>query len=78
MDDSQLNESISSLNASSSNGSIRIVINDKLTDISELKVTELKVELKKRGLSCTGAKKELHERLKTVNTQKSNNSLKTF
>lgn len=57
MDDSSLNHSMSGT-------SIRITINDKPTDITELKVTELKVELKKRGLSCTGAKKELYEKLK--------------
>ena len=45
---------------------IRIEINGKSTDITELKVTELKAELKKRGLSCTGAKKDLYEKLKAV------------
>jgi hypothetical protein len=45
---------------------IRIVINDKLVDIAELKVAELKVELKKRGISCTGNKQELYEKLRNV------------
>lgn len=45
---------------------LRIFINDKLTDIAELKVTELKVELKKRGVSTAGTKKDLYEKLKNV------------
>ena len=45
---------------------IRIVVNDKLVDIAELKVAELKVELKKRGISCTGNKQELYEKLRNV------------
>ena len=44
----------------------KIVINDKLTDIGDLKVAELKAELKKRGISCTGNKQELYEKLKNV------------
>ncbi len=50
----------------SSAESIRILVNDKLTDISELKVAELKVELKKRGISTSGNKQELFEKLKNV------------
>jgi hypothetical protein len=49
-----------------SNEALKIVVNDKLTDISELKVTELKQELKKRGVSTTGNKQELFEKLKIV------------
>jgi hypothetical protein len=50
----------------SSTESIRIIVNDKLTDISELKVAELKVELKKRAISTSGNKQELYEKLKNV------------
>ena len=46
--------------------SIRICVNDKIVDISELKVADLKVELKKRGLSCTGNPAELHDKLRNV------------
>lgn len=45
---------------------LKILINDKLVDISELKVTELKTELKLRGLSQSGNKKDLYEKLKNV------------
>ena len=45
---------------------IHIVVNDKLTDIVELKVAELKTELKKRGLSTTGNKQDLHDKLRKV------------
>ena len=41
-------------------------VNDRLTDISELKVAELKVELKKRGISTSGNKHELFEKLRNV------------
>ncbi len=41
-------------------------VNDRLTDISELKVAELKVELKKRGISTTGNKQELFDKLRNV------------
>jgi len=41
-----------------------IEIDSKQVDISDLKVTELKTELKKRGLSTTGVKQELFEKLK--------------
>jgi hypothetical protein len=44
-----------------------VPIGDRLVDISELKVAELKVELKKRGISTAGNKHELYEKLKTVN-----------
>ena len=44
----------------------KVLINGKMTDISELKVTELKAELKKRGVSTTGSKKDLYEKLKNV------------
>jgi hypothetical protein len=44
----------------------KVMINDKMTDISELKVTELKTELKKRGVSTTGSKRDLFEKLKNV------------
>lgn len=44
----------------------KIPINGKMTDISELKVTELKTELKKRGVSTTGSKRDLYEKLKNV------------
>jgi hypothetical protein len=47
---------------------IHIVVNDKSTDIVELKVAELKSELKKRGLSTTGNKQDLHDKLRKVNT----------
>lgn len=43
---------------------MRIQINDKITDITELKVAELKTELKKRGLPITGNKSELHDKLR--------------
>lgn len=46
---------------------LKIMINDRLTDISELKVTELKTELKKRGISTAGNKQDLYEKLKAVN-----------
>jgi len=42
----------------------RIVVNDRLVDIGDLKVAELKVELKKRGISVTGNKQELVDKLK--------------
>jgi hypothetical protein len=45
---------------------LKILVNNKLTDISELKVTELKTELKKRGISTAGIKQELYEKLKNV------------
>lgn len=45
---------------------LKIQINDRLTDISELKVAELKTELKKRGVSTSGNKQELYEKLKNV------------
>ena len=45
---------------------VRIIFNDKPTDISELKVADLKTELKKRGLSTTGNKQELHDKLRKV------------
>jgi hypothetical protein len=48
----------------------KILFNDKMTDISELKVTELKAELKKRGVSTTGTKRELYEKLKGVSEAK--------
>ena len=44
----------------------RIYINDKLTDITDLKVAELKTELKKRGVSTTGNKQELCDKLRNV------------
>lgn len=44
----------------------KIVVNDKLVDVAELKVTELKSELKKRGVSTTGNKQELVDKLKNV------------
>ena len=49
-----------------SGDSLKIVVNDKLVDIAELKVTELKAELKKRGVSTSGNKQELFEKLKNV------------
>ena len=45
---------------------IRVQINDKLVDIADLKVADLKVELKKRGVTTSGNKHELYERLKNV------------
>jgi hypothetical protein len=45
---------------------IRILVNDKMIDITELKVAELKSELKKRGVSTTGNKQELYEKLRNV------------
>jgi hypothetical protein len=44
----------------------RIVVNDRLVDIGDLKVAELKVELKKRGISVSGNKQELVDKLKNV------------
>ena len=49
-----------------SGDSFKIMRNDKLVDITELKVTELKEELKKRGVSTTGNKQELFEKLRNV------------
>lgn len=43
-----------------------ILINDQLTDVADLKVAQLKVELKKRGVSTTGNKQDLLEKLKNV------------
>ncbi len=45
---------------------LRVKINNKLVDIDDLKVTELKAELKKRGVSTAGRKEELQEKLKNV------------
>lgn len=44
-----------------------IDISGQSTDIAELKVTQLKAELKKRAISTTGNKQELYEKLKNVN-----------
>jgi hypothetical protein len=44
----------------------RIIVNDRLVDIGDLKVAELKVELKKRGISVSGNKQELVDKLKNV------------
>jgi hypothetical protein len=49
-----------------SDQNLKIVFNDKLTNISDLKVADLKTELKKRGESTSGIKKDLHDRLKNV------------
>ncbi len=43
-----------------------VIVNDRLTDISELKVAELKVELKKRGIPTSGNKQELYDKLRNV------------
>lgn len=43
-----------------------IEIDSRQVDIADLKVTELKTELKKRGLSTAGVKQELYEKLKNV------------
>ena len=43
-----------------------VMINDQLTDIAELQVAQLKLELKKRGISTAGNKQELHDKLKAV------------
>lgn len=58
-----------------SGDSYKIMFNDKLTDIAELKVMELKAELKKRGVSTTGNKQELYEKLKNVRQDKKNFNL---
>lgn len=50
----------------SSDEPFRVTINDKLVDISDLKVAELKVELQKRGVSTSGKKQELFEKLRDV------------
>ena len=44
----------------------KILVNERLTDIAELKVAELKTELKKRGVSTAGNKQELFDKLKAV------------
>ena len=44
----------------------QILVNNVLTDIGDLKVAQLKVELKKRGLSTAGNKQDLYEKLKKV------------
>lgn len=49
-----------------SGDAFKIVINDKLVDVADLKVAELKTELKKRGVSSTGNKQELVDKLKNV------------
>jgi hypothetical protein len=46
---------------------IHIVENGKQIDIAELKVAELKTELKKNSLPTTGNKKNLHDKLRKVN-----------
>lgn len=38
--------------------------------VSDLRVIDLKKELDKRGISKSGSKKELQERLKAVNKQR--------
>ena len=50
-----------------SDESLSVNVNGKLTDISDLKVTELKNELKRRSISTTGNKHELFEKLRNVN-----------
>jgi hypothetical protein len=45
---------------------LTVVVNGKPTDINELKVAELKVELKKLGISTAGNKAELIEKLRKV------------
>lgn len=49
---------------------LKVKINSKMVDIADLKVTELKSELKKRGVSTSGNKQELYEKLKNVNFNK--------
>ncbi len=57
-----------------SGDSFKIMVNDRLVDIADLKVAELKTELKKRGVSTTGNKQELFDKLKNVYTFLFNNS----
>lgn len=44
----------------------QILVNNVLTDIADLKVAQLKTELKKRGISTSGNKQDLYEKLKKV------------
>lgn len=53
----------------SAGDSFKIQVNDKLVDVADLKVAELKAELKKRGVSTTGNKQELVDKLKNVNNK---------
>lgn len=43
-----------------------ILIDSKQVNVNELKVIELRSELKKRGISTSGTKLELQEKLKNV------------
>lgn len=43
-----------------------ILINSTQLNVNELKVVELRSELKKRGISTSGTKVELQEKLKNV------------
>lgn len=50
----------------SSAETLQVVVNGKPTDITDLKVAELKVELKKLGISTAGNKAELLDKLRKV------------
>lgn len=45
---------------------LKVKINSKMVDIADLKVTELKSELKKRGVPTSGNKQELYDKLRAV------------
>lgn len=62
----------------SSAEALQVVVNGKPTDITDLKVAELKVELKKLGISTAGNKAELLDKLRKVNNPTSSGFISSF